>query len=174
MTLIHAALLIFYELLDPRSDQMNYMEKYFYQILNDCVMRVEIKNHTHPLILNHVVSLLPRLANYCLIKMMPMYVSTCIQYLTEVLSRGEMKKEYNESRSVVFRSLGQLSNVPKVRKAFSVHVPTVLDIIKRGISPNSYYQTISNNNGNKSSVKIPKHHIPPCEEALNCLEVVVR
>jgi len=155
VTLLHASLLTFYELLDPLMS-VNFMEQHFFEILNDCVMREEIKNHKDALVVHHVIALLPRLAQFCPNGMLSVYLKTCVRYLLETIARGERKKDAGaQDRSVAFRALGQLAEIPRVSTWFTEHVPAIVQAVKSGVAPTS------------SKVVF-------CDEALECLEIVVR
>ncbi|KAH9247007.1 hypothetical protein BASA81_015438 [Batrachochytrium salamandrivorans] len=155
--LIHAALLTLYELLDPVYAAHSNMDSFFLEMLQDCVWREEIRNHKDGLILHHVIAILPRLAGLCPNDMMAVYLAKVVQYLLDlVCSVQELNTaKANSDRSAAFRALGQLSSVPRVGKWFTPHVVPILKNLHLAIS-------------------ITPKKPAVCEEALECLEILVR
>ena len=153
---IHGALLAFYELLAPCTD--NFMDSHYFEVLNDCVFRKEIKHHKDRDIREMCMALLPRLANFCPLDMMTNFLNTCVRYLVDMVktaeSSGKRGTPSEPDRSAAFRALGELAAVPRVGKSFLPHLEETLETVIMGIFPK-----------NKKACF--------CDDALVCLAVVV-
>ena len=157
---IHGALIVFNELLAPCTG--NFMEKHFFDLLNNCIFPSEIRKNKSVIIRVEVMALLPKLAKFCKHNMVGKFLHTWIRYFVEVIKGEEMKSLKiggKEDRAAAFTALGQLSAVPKTTSTFSLHVNQVIKMVEIGVDVEA---------------KPTGKRLGFCEEALVCLSTVVR
>jgi hypothetical protein len=128
---IHGALLTFHELLDGCTG--NFMGVYFHDVLNDCVLRKEVKMHKDGQVREMVMAILPRIASFCPTEILADFVDTCVVHVMDAI-RPPSPTNAGVDRAAAFKALGNLAAVPQIGEHFRPHIPTTLDLIKHALT----------------------------------------